>query len=130
MSPLDPHVRDLVKCEDMRIHAESAREFLDAYSLPEFLADKLLQMAVVRCVEVIGEAARLVSNDTRRRTPEIPWTMIIGMRNVLAHNYGAVDLDRVYGIVMDHLPHLIKCLGELISTLEEEVGWLKDENDE
>ena len=72
MSALDPRQRDLVKCEDMRIHAERARQFLGARSLDEFLADVMVQDAVIRCVEVIGEAARLVSEDTRRRAPGIP----------------------------------------------------------
>lgn len=57
MSALDPRERDLVKCEDMRIHAERAREFLGRRSLDQFLDDDLIQAAVIRCVEVVGEAA-------------------------------------------------------------------------
>jgi uncharacterized protein with HEPN domain len=64
--------RDLVKCEDMRLHAERARKFLAARSLEEFLVDELVQSAVVRCVEVIGEAARMVSEETRLLAPGIP----------------------------------------------------------
>jgi uncharacterized protein with HEPN domain len=69
MSAADPRERDLVKCEDMRVHAERAREFVGGCSREEFLADTMLQHAVVRCVEVVGEAARLVSEGTRRRAP-------------------------------------------------------------
>lgn len=76
--------RDLVKCEDMRIHAERARQFLGARSLAEFQADELVQAAVIRCIEVIGEAAWQVSADAHQRVPKIPWSLIIGMRNVLA----------------------------------------------
>lgn len=83
MSTLDPRERDLVKCEDMRIHAERAREFLGLRSLEEFLADEMVQAAVIRCVEVIGEAARLVSEDTRRRVPEIPWPRVRGSGQVV-----------------------------------------------
>jgi uncharacterized protein with HEPN domain len=123
MSALDPHERDLVKCEDMRIHAERAREFLDGRTLEEFLADELVQAAVIRCVEVIGETARLVSEDTRRRAPEIPWPLIVGMRHVLAHEYGAVLLDKVYEVVTQHVPELLSRLGPLIEALEKDVGW-------
>ena len=130
MSPLPARERDLTKCEDMRIYAERAREFLRARSWDDFRADELLQAAVIRCIEVIGEAARQVSEDTRRRAPGIPWSLIIGMRNVLAHDYGAVDLDRVYRVTTNDLPQLIERLGELISALESEVGWREDENDE
>jgi uncharacterized protein with HEPN domain len=123
MSALDPRERDLVKCEDMRIHAERAREFLGGRTLEEFLSDELVQAAVIRCVEVIGEAARLVSEDTRKRAPDIPWPLIVGMRHVLAHEYGAVILDKVFEVVTDHLPELLSRLGPLIQALEKDVGW-------
>ena len=115
--------RDLVKCEDMRLHAERARKFLATRSLEEFQSDDLVQSAVVRCVEVIGEAARLVSEETRLRAPAIPWPLIVGMRHVLAHDYGVVNLDKVHDVVTRHLPSLIADLGLLINALETEVGW-------
>ena len=123
MSALDPRERDLVKCEDMRIYAERARRFLGSRSLDEFLADEMAQAAVIRCVEVIGEAARLVSEDSRKRAPDIPWPLITGMRHVLAHEYGTVDLDRVYDVVTKHLPVLLTHLRDLVEALEKEVGW-------
>lgn len=127
MSALDPRERDLVKCEDMRIHAARARQFLGQRSLKEFLADEMAQAAVIRCVEVIGEAARLVAEDTRKRAPEIPWPLITGMRHVLAHEYGAVDLDKVYEVVRQHRPELLAHLATLITSLEKDVGWQADE---
>jgi uncharacterized protein with HEPN domain len=107
----------------MRLHAERARKFLATRSLVEFQADDLVQSAVVRCVEVIGEAARLVSEETRLRAPAIPWPLIVGMRHVLAHDYGVVNLDKVHDVVTRHLPSLIEDLGPLIKALETEVGW-------
>ena len=130
MSALDPRERDLVKCEDMRLYAERAREFLGSRSLEAFLADEMAQAAVVRCIEVIGEAARLVSEDTRRRAPEIPWSLITGMRHVLAHDDGTVDLDRVYRVVTEQLPELLTHLGTLIASLEQDVGWSKDDEED
>jgi uncharacterized protein with HEPN domain len=127
MSTRDSRERDLVKCEDMRIHAERARRFVEARSLDEFLSDEMLQAAVVRCIEVIGEAARLVSEGTRTRAPNIPWPLITGMRHVLAHNYGTVDLEKVYDVVATHLPPLLAELGMLIPSLEKDVGWEADE---
>jgi len=129
MSPLDPRERDLVKCEDMRIHAERARRFMGTRSLEEFLSDEMLQAAVIRCVEVVGEAARQVSEDTRRRATEIPWTQIVGMRNILAHDYGALDLERVYSVVMKEMTELLEHINKLISSLEQEVGW-REEGDQ
>ena len=123
MSVLNPRERDLVKCEDTRLHAERARESLGSRTLEEFLADDLVQAAVIRCVEVIGEAARLVSEETRERAPEIPWPLIVGMRHVLAHEYGAVVLDKMYAVVTNHLPELLSRLNPLIESLERDAGW-------
>ena len=65
----------------------------------------------------------MVSEDTRRRAPEIPWPLITGMRNVLAHEYGTVVLDKIYEVVTDHLPELLIRLVPLIESLEQDVGW-------
>ncbi len=110
----------------MRIHAERAREFLGTRSLEEFLADEMVQTAVVRCVEVVGEPARQVSPTTRDQAPGIQWSRIIEMRNVLAHDYGAVDYERVFTVVREELPDLIDRICELISFLERNVGWQED----
>lgn len=129
MSTLDPRARDLVKCEDMRLHADRAGRYLGSRTLREFLADALVQDAVIRCVEVIGEAARQVSAPTRQRAPDVPWSLIIGMRNILAHDYGEVDLEQVYRVVHAHLPALQKHLEPLISELERDVGWRAEEGE-
>ena len=78
---------------------------------------------MIRCLEVVGEAARQVSGANRNRALEIPWPLIIGLRNVLAHDYGAVDLERVYLIVGGNLPELQKNVEKLIASLEKEVDW-------
>ena len=88
----------------------------------------MLQDAVIRCVEVVGEAARLVTDDTRSRAPRVPWPLITGMRHVLAHDYGAVDLDKVYDVVREDLPGLLGSLRALLAELERDVGW-RDEED-
>lgn len=123
----DPRERDLVKCEDMRLYAVRAREFLGSRSLDEFQADDLIQSAVIRCIEVIGEAARSVSDSTRNKAPGIPWSLVTGMRNILAHDYGAVNLDKVYNVVTEHLPRLIPHLEALIRDLERDVGWREED---
>lgn len=83
----------------------------------------MAQAAVVHCVEVIGEAARLVSEETRRRTPEIPWPLIVGMRHILAHDYAAVNLEKVYEVVKERLPELLLNLSKVIAALERETHW-------
>ncbi len=126
MSALDPLERDLVKCEDMRIYAERARKFLGSRSFEEFQNDQLVQEAIIRCVELIGEAARSVSEETQNRSPDIPWPLITGMRNILAHEYGTVDLEEVYDVVDQKIPELLTHLRPLIEELEQEVNWEED----
>ncbi|MBM3286359.1 MAG: DUF86 domain-containing protein [Candidatus Eisenbacteria bacterium] len=129
MNKPDPLARDLVKCEDMRLNAERARRHLGSRTLSAFLSDALVQDAVIRCVEVIGEAARQVSGSSRQRAPAVPWTLIIGMRNILVHDYGEVDLEQVYRVAREHLPNLLSQLGDLIAELERDTGW-QGEKDE
>ncbi len=72
--------RDLVKCEDMRLHAERAVRFLGGRSLDQFLNDELVLAAVIRCVEVIGEAAKPASEETRQasRASRGGWSSVCG----------------------------------------------------
>jgi uncharacterized protein with HEPN domain len=60
----------------------------------DFRRDRVLTLALVKCIEIIGEAASKISLTTRDSHPEIPWVDIVGMRNRLIHVYFAVDFDR------------------------------------
>ena len=72
-----------------------------------FLKDTLCQDAVVRRLEIIGEAARRISEDTRKRYPDLSWRAMIGMRNLMIHEYDDVDLEIVWETVQNNLPPLI-----------------------
>jgi uncharacterized protein with HEPN domain len=73
-----------------------------------------LQLALVRLIEIIGEAATRVSKETRAACPIIPWDDVIGMRNKLIHGYDSVDLDILWDTVTDDLPPLIEELEKRI----------------
>jgi len=77
--------------------------------------NRMLQLALTRLVEIIGEAANRVSRETRKNHPEIPWPMIIGMRNRLAHGYDLIDLDLLWDTVVTDLPPLIELLEKIAS---------------
>ena len=74
----------------------------------------MLRYAVERQVLVIGEAAARVSEDLRQAHPEIPWKSIIGQRNVLAHEYGEILVERVWLVAKDRMPELIRLLEPLV----------------
>lgn len=73
---------------------------------PAFEKDELLQTWVVHHIQIIGEAARKVSEPLRLAHPEIPWSQIIAMRNILVHDYFGVDVEEVWSTVERDLPDL------------------------
>ena len=79
-----------------------------------FQQSKLHQYALVKLIEIIGEAARAVSQETKAAHPEIPWIAIIDMRNHLVHRYFRIDLPRVWDVVQNHLAPLIAQLEPLV----------------
>ena len=72
-----------------------------------FEQDELVQSWCVRHLQIIGEAARALPDETRNSIPEIPWSKIIGMRHVLVHNYFGIDTELVWNVVESEL-HLLK----------------------
>ena len=71
-----------------------------------FTASEELQDAVIRNLEVIGEAAKRVSPESRARLPEVDWKAVCGMRDVLIHDYMGVDLEEVWNVVTSEVPRL------------------------
>lgn len=71
-----------------------------------FEGDELVQSWILRHLQIIGEASRALSEDLRRRHPEVPWSEIIGMRNILVHDYFGLDADLVWSAVERDLPGL------------------------
>ena len=76
----------------------------------DFVADEETTYAVIRALEIIGEATRRTSAETLGRYPQIPWPRIVGLRNLLIHNYDEVRLQTVWDIVNLHLPYLLSIL--------------------
>ena len=75
-----------------------------------FASDVQLQDSVIRRLEVIGEAARRVSDDFQSLWPDLPWRDMIGMRNVMIHGYDTVDLSIVWRTVQHDLPDLVRAV--------------------
>ena len=99
---------------DIIAAAEDAIGFITGLDEAAFLASKLHQNAVERALEIIGEAARNLSNGFKAKHPEFPWRDIIGMRNRLIHGYSDLDLDVVWDVVRNMLPELVTALCPLL----------------
>ncbi len=98
---------------DMLLAAEDARSFASSLSRDDLDQSRLHQYAIVRVIEIIGEAGRMVSPQTKDAHPEIPWRLIVNMRHRLVHDYGNVDLDIVWDVIQNDLPPLIEQLRAL-----------------
>ena len=89
-------------------------DYLHEKSFEEFTGNKMVQDAVVRQLEIIGEASRNLSDDFRRLHSAVPWGQIVGMRNRIAHDYLNVDMEIVWDIVTYDLPVLKMRIADLL----------------
>lgn len=95
-------------------------ERIETYTRPgrdAFMADQMVQDAVLRNFEIIGEAARTLSPAAKDRAPSIEWRKIVGMRDHVAHGYFGVDLDLVWDTIVRDLPPLRAAVEKLLSEL-------------
>jgi uncharacterized protein with HEPN domain len=111
--------RDAALLLDMLLAAHDALTFVEGLDEMAFLESRLHQSAVIRALEVIGEAAGRVSAATRAAHPEIPWREITGTRHRLIHGYADVDLDHVWSVLRDDLAPLIATLEPLVPREDE-----------
>ena len=111
MSQHDP----LVRVRHMLDHANEAVALANNHSRQDLDTDRLLNLALVRLVEVVGEAAAHLPPAFRAEHPDIPWREITGLRNRLIHDYDEVDFDILWTIVEDDMPPLVAQLAALLA---------------
>jgi len=99
---------------DMLLAAREAVEFVQESSPQAFEQDRMRQLAVIKSIEVIGEAASKISGDFRDAHPELPWPDIVGMRHRLVHGYFEINPSRVWQTVREDLPKLVEALENLV----------------
>ena len=96
--------------EDMLDNAEKALHFVNGMEYETFFRDEKTSYAVVRALEIIGEAARIVPDEVRTSLPELPWREISGMRNKLMHEYFGINSKVVWRTLQEDLPSIIPVL--------------------
>lgn len=93
--------------------AALALSYVEGKSKEQFLEDMQCQDAVIRRLEIIGEAVVRTSEETQSTLPDLPWRDMVGMRNVLIHSYREVDLGIVWDTLQQDLPALVRSLNKL-----------------
>src|SRR3712207_2363509 len=116
MSPDDAALLDIVKAARLVVN------FLGDADKATFIADPKTQSAVIHQLLVLGEAVKRLSDPSRQRHPDVPWRMIAGMRDILIHQYDAVDLDEVWKTARDDIPRLLALIEPLVPPRDLEIG--------
>lgn len=104
----DDYLRDMLE------NAELALTFVNGMEYDKFFEDEKSKYAVMRALEVSGEAARQVPENVRKVAPEIPWREITGMRNKLMHEYFGANMKVVWRTVQEDLPVIIPALRKML----------------
>ena len=106
--------RDSAYMLDMLLSARDAVEFASYITYEEFRDSRLHQNAILKSIEIVGEAASHVSADTRETQDVVPWGEIVGMRNRIVHAYFDVDIELVWRVVKEDMPALITQLEQIV----------------
>ena len=99
---------------DMLLAARDAVDFARGRTRDNLNSDRQLVLSLVKSIEIIGEAAAPISQETRENHPDIPWPKIIAMRNHLVHAYFEINLNRVWEVVQNDIPDLISLIVPLV----------------
>ena len=109
-----PEERDAAYLWDMLHAARDAAAITSGLTEQQLQHDRMRMLALERSMELIGEAARRVTGNFREKQSQIPWREMIGLRNILAHEYGRIDHARLYATAIRDLPELIEALEKLL----------------
>lgn len=112
----------LVRLHDILENIDAVSEMIDGLDFAGFRSDLRTSRAVERCLEIISEASRRISNDLKSLHPETPWTEIAALGNLMRHEYQRVDSYLIWKIATRSLPELRAVVVDLIARAGREKG--------
>lgn len=115
---MKPESRDLALLWDMREFAREAQALVRRITFERLSEDSMRKLALERVLELLGEAARRVSSSFQAKNPQVEWRVIVGQRNVLAHNYGKIDHLQLYESARVKVPLLLAELDRILGDEE------------
>lgn len=114
-------IRDKGRLEDIRHYSEIAESIVKGMSYDDFVKDVKAYYAVMKTVEIVGEAAYMLTKEFKETHAETPWEIIQGMRHILVHGYASVNASTLYETTVNNIPELRKQVENYL----EETDWNK-----
>lgn len=108
----------MVQIEDIIESLLRIEEYTLSINKDDFISNVQIQDAVVRWLEIIGEAVKNIPQEIKVKYPHIPWKKIAGMRDLLVHEYFGVNLDRIWKVAKEDIPNLKKEISEIKKELK------------
>lgn len=102
--------KDRIYLEEIKDFCRKVESFMGGVSYESFVTDEKLQLAIVKLIENIGEAAKRLSEDARAKNAAVDWKKAMAMRDKLVHDYMDVDLEIVYDVAVNEVPTLLRSL--------------------
>ena len=122
--------RDKGRLLDIIEYSKNVSAFIEGYSYDAFVADKRTYYSVIKNVEIVGEAAYMLSKAFKHAHPETPWSIVEGMRHVLVHDYANIDIKELYNTAVNDMEPLRQQVEKyLAETNWEEWESENDDND-
>jgi uncharacterized protein with HEPN domain len=103
--------------KDIIDNMEKAEKFVEGFDLAQFKADEKTNYAIVRCIEIIGEASKQIPPDLKDRYTLIPWRDMAGMRDKVVHFYFGLNTEKVWLVLKEDIPHLKPLLKKILEDL-------------
>ena len=97
---------------------EKIEKWTEDIEFDEFVKNELLQDAIIRNLEIIGEACRYIPEDIREKHPQIPWRRIVGFRNILIHKYFGIDYETTWFVIKNELPTFKEDFKKILNDME------------
>ena len=105
---------------DILNSAKEIKDFVEGKSFADFDVDRQCVLAVIKSLEIIGEATKNLSKELRHRHPDIPWKDMAGLRDVLVHRYRDADNEVIFSIACQAIPSLIPKIEKVVATISKE----------
>ncbi len=107
---------DIIRLQHMLENAREAVAMIEGRERSDLRHERMLELSLIRLIEVVGEAAARVTDEEQAEYPSIPWHQVVGMRNRLIHGYDQVDLDILWDTIEEDLPQLITKLENILES--------------